>query len=397
MTTEWERKPLAALADYVNGRAFKPSEWTAVGAPIVRIAQMTNPDKDANCFDGDVEERHQIDNGDLLFSWSATLMTRLWDRGPAILNQHIFRVIERPGADRGFLRHLIDHHIPELAERSHGSTMKHIRKGVLSDLEVLVPPLAEQKRIAEILRSVDEAIQATRAVIDQTRKVKQGLLQQLFTRGIGHTRFKQTEIGQTPESWDVVSLSEVTLRITDGTHQSPTFTDEGIVFFLVKTISRGVVDLESTRFVSTACYEKLTRRFRPQTGDVIYTVVGATYGVAIGVDWSFPFTFQRHIAHIRTNADRLCSEYLVETLNSPIGKRQADKMAVGNAQPTITLKSLRGYLIPLPPLVEQNQLANHAADIGAAVAHQISALTRLCSLKAGLMQDLLTGRVRVTS
>ena len=74
---------------------------------------------------------------------------------------------------------------------------------------LLLPPLPEQTKIAAILSSVDEAIAATQSVIDQTRKVKQGLLQDLLTRGIGHTRFKQTEIGEIPEAWEVKRLDSV--------------------------------------------------------------------------------------------------------------------------------------------------------------------------------------------
>jgi len=79
----------------------------------------------------------------------------------------------------------------------------------IGQFQFTLPPLPEQKKIASILSSVDDAIQATQAVIDQTRKVKQGLQQQLLTRGIGHTRFKQTEIGEIPDEWDLTSLANL--------------------------------------------------------------------------------------------------------------------------------------------------------------------------------------------
>ena len=79
-----------------------------------------------------------------------------------------------------------------------------------SQIEIILPPIQEQKKIVAILCSVDDAIQATQAVIDQTRRVKQGLLQQLLTRGIGHTRFKQTEIGEIPQSWELTTLGKIT-------------------------------------------------------------------------------------------------------------------------------------------------------------------------------------------
>ena len=134
MSSGWVQRTLAELAVYQNGRAFKPTDWTEIGLPIVRIAQITDPNAKPNHYDGeDIDNRHIIDNGDLLFSWSATLAVLKWNNGPAILNQHIFKVVENDGVCRDFLRHLLHHSLPALAERSHGSTMKHIRKGVLRE------------------------------------------------------------------------------------------------------------------------------------------------------------------------------------------------------------------------------------------------------------------------
>ena len=196
------RLTLDQLAVYHNGRAFKPNEWTKSGLPIVRIAQITNSGTEPNYYDGhDVDDKHLIDNGDLLFSWSATLAVTKWTNGPAILNQHIFKVMENDGIDRDFLYHLLHHALPKLAERSHGSTMRHIRKGVLCEHQVSVPPLSEQRKIAAILSSVDYTIEKTQAVIDQVQVVKCGLMQELFTQGVPRrrTRFKQIPIGEVPK------------------------------------------------------------------------------------------------------------------------------------------------------------------------------------------------------
>ena len=134
MDSPWPLRTLNELASYHNGRAFKPNEWKEAGLPIIRIAQITNQDAPGNYFDGsDVDPRHFVDTGDLLFSWSATLAVRKWRGGPAVLNQHIFKVVERDGVSKDFLRYRIEHSIPALAESSHGSTMRHIRKGVLRE------------------------------------------------------------------------------------------------------------------------------------------------------------------------------------------------------------------------------------------------------------------------
>ena len=175
-------KTLDQLATYYNGYAFKPSDWTDRGLPIVRIAQLTDPSAKPNYYGGrDVRERHLIDTGDLLFSWSATLKVLKWDRGPAVLNQHIFKVVEAEGILRDYLRHVLDHLLPTLMEHSHGSTMKHIRKGVLREHAVHVPPVAEQQRIAAVLSAMGDAMSRNKALVQQVRVVKSALMSVLLT------------------------------------------------------------------------------------------------------------------------------------------------------------------------------------------------------------------------
>src|SRR4051794_30197251 len=89
-TAEWTESTLGDLADYINGYAFKPTDWQEQGLPIVRIAQLTEATAQFDRYPGRLPERYLIDDGDLIFSWSATLMTLIWDRGPAYLNQHLF-------------------------------------------------------------------------------------------------------------------------------------------------------------------------------------------------------------------------------------------------------------------------------------------------------------------
>lgn len=143
----WDLRTLEDLAYYYNGRAFKPVEWSDSGLPIIRIAQMRDPDAEHDYYAGDdLDERHQIDDGDLLFSWSATLAVMKWNRGPAAVNQHLFKVIEKPDVDRDYLRYQIEHAIEPLADQSHGSTMKHIKRSVIKTYNVAVPPCPSSAR-----------------------------------------------------------------------------------------------------------------------------------------------------------------------------------------------------------------------------------------------------------
>lgn len=254
--------------------------------------------------------------------------------------------------------------------------------------------LLEQRKIADILTSVDHAIEKTEAIIQQTEVVKQGLMQKLLTKGIEHTKFKQTVIGEIPVGWELVKLSEVTTRITDGTHQSPEFIKQGIPFLLVSNIVSGKIDWDTEKYISEETYNTLTKNVKPERGDVLYSAVGS-YGVAVLNETDQPFSFQRHIAHIKPIHEQLVPKFLVYVLNSPIGKKQADRVAVGNAQKTVTLGSLSQFVLPLPTLSEQEKISKLLSSIDDSIQKNIEYRNELLTIKIALSQVLLTGIVRV--
>ena len=265
-------------------------------------------------------------------------------------------------------------------------------------MPMLLPPLPEQRKIAEILSSVDEAIQATQAVIEQTRRVKEGLLQELLTKGIGHTRFKKTAIGEIPESWEVGTLSALTTKITDGTHQGvkTVSSEQGSKRFLYvncvrpdKIIWNNAAWLEETTFVN------ISKGRIPVRGSVLYTAVGSV-GYAAVVDTDEQFSFQRHLAILYPKHDRLLGEFLAASLNSAAVLRRVRSVVVGNAQPSITLREIKNLRIPIPSMREQKEIADVLATSTRTISALESQVANFGELKAGLLQDLLTGKVRVS-
>lgn len=160
---------------YINGLAFKPADWKQSGIPIIRIQNLTDPQKEFNYAQGDFPDEVMVRDGDLLVSWSATLEAFKWDRGEGVLNQHIFRVIPHEGlTDRGFLLLLLRHAIREMAdsEHAHGLVMTHINRGPFLNHVVLIPPLAEQRRIVakvEELLALLDRLEAARTAREATR------------------------------------------------------------------------------------------------------------------------------------------------------------------------------------------------------------------------------------
>lgn len=145
----WRWATLGEVATYINGKAFKPSDWVNNGLRIIRIENLNNPSADYNHFYGEVEEKYLVCNGNLLVSWSASLDAFIWHRGDAVLNQHIFKVIENPEiVNKTYLYFALKEVMQEIRNQTHGATMKHINKPDFESFEIPLPPLPEQKEIA---------------------------------------------------------------------------------------------------------------------------------------------------------------------------------------------------------------------------------------------------------
>ncbi len=172
----WEIKKLGDLADYINGRAFKPEDWSTNGLPIIRIENLTDPSAPYNSFDGSVEAKNLVNDGDLLLSWSATLDAFLWNRGQAVLNQHIFKVCENKDlVERKFLYFLLRATMSRIRLQIHGATMRHITRPIFESIRVLIPKdLNEQQEISNRLEIL--TAQAHRVIQSAERQLKAALL-----------------------------------------------------------------------------------------------------------------------------------------------------------------------------------------------------------------------------
>jgi len=340
----WTETTLGHLADYINGFTFKPTDWHEHGLPIVRIAQLTDPDAPCDHYSGRLPEQYLIRDGDLIFSWSATLMTLIWDRGPAYLNQHLFRVVPRPGTNLKFLHHLLDFQMDALASQAHGTTMRHIKRSDLLPFAVAVPAETEQRGIASVLDAADDAIQTTEQVLSKLDRLKQGLLHDFLTRGIdgdgalrdpGRPRkpLATSDVGVLPAAWPETQLASVVQQLTDGTHQAVRtgFSgDSAVPFLYVSCIRHGEILWDNAAGIDPHTYAAISKGREPRPGMTLYTAVGS-YGHAALVDLDRPFAFQRHIACIYPDETAVDPAFLAYWLDSQPIKRHADRVALGNA------------------------------------------------------------------
>ena len=239
MTGEWRETTLWDIADYINGRATKPSEVCSDGVPVIKIAELNRgiTETTDRVPPELVEDRHWVNPGDLLFAWSGSVGIYRYNGPKAALNQHIFRVVAKEGIDQQFLRYLLLSCMPifNLHVQDKRTTMGHVTIKDLQRIKVQVPPLAEQRAIAHILGALDDKIELNRRMSETLEAIAHALFKAWFVdfepvrakregrwrRGrslpglpahlYDHfpDRLVDSELGEIPEGWEVVRLAQV--------------------------------------------------------------------------------------------------------------------------------------------------------------------------------------------
>ncbi|MDY0282804.1 MAG: restriction endonuclease subunit S [Salinivirgaceae bacterium] len=196
-----------------------------------------------------------------------------------------------------------------------------------------------------------------------------------------------------PGNWMWCRLNSIFNAITDGDHLPPPKTNSGIAFLTIGNITTGKLFFEGCRFVPESYYKKLAGFRRPIRGDILYTVVGATYGRSALVETDRPFCVQRHIAILKP-PQSVAVGFLMLLLRSPLTYKQATGNTTGTAQPTIPLGSLRNFVVPIPPLAEQRRIVAKVDELLALVdeleTQLVASRTVAQNLLAALVRELTT-------
>ncbi|WP_456408548.1 restriction endonuclease subunit S [Caldithrix abyssi] len=413
ITEGWKREKLTSLADFINGYAFKPDDWGKEGLPIIRIEQLKDPNKITDFYNGKLPSQNIIENGDLIFSWSASLFLSIWKHGKAALNQHLFKVIEKNGIDRIFLKYIIEFYIPVFEGASHGSTMKHITRKALNTFEVDLPENnIEQSLIAEILSTVDRAIEQTEAVIAKLQRIKAGLMQDLLTRGIDEQgnirsekthRFKDSPLGRIPVEWEVVELENSLINIIDGDRgknypKENEFDSTGFCLFLsAENVTKNGFKFHRAQFINKR-KDSLLRKGKLELYDIVLTTRG-TVGNFAYYSKQIPYKNIRinsGMVILRNRNKNLSTEFIYYALKDYLFKIEYSIKFSGSAQPQLPIKDLKKFHIIIPKKEEQFKILNVINSFENSLNNELVKLKKLKRLKTALMQDLLTGRVRVT-
>lgn len=324
------------------------------------------------------------------------------DLDGAVVSNEYSTLRTRPGLLMEFLRYYA--HTPYFQRACfHSSHGVDVEKMIFKIEEWLarefdVPPLGEQRKIAAILASVDEAIEATQAVIEQLQVVKKAMMAELLTRGLPgrHTRFNQTELGEIPADWRLATLDscvESERPVCYGILMPGRGHPGGVPVIKVKDIKNNRI-VETELLLTTPELDHQYRRSRLRTGDVLLTIRGTTGRLA-----RVPASLEN--ANITQDTARISvhggvnRDYFFYCMQSALLQRQIQDHTKGQAVKGINIGDVRRLMLPLPPLEEQCVIAALFESIEDLLGRNADELESLRTVKSGLMSVLLTGAVRV--
>jgi type I restriction enzyme, S subunit len=392
----WQFSDIGKELNLINGFGFKPFHWKETGIPIIRIQNLNDEDASFDYIQHSVENRYFVNNGDLLFAWSGSRGTSfgpfIWKKGLAVLNQHIFNVkLKNKDSSKRFAYWWLKYLVGEIEQQAHGSAgLVHITRKQLEKFRFPIIEIRIQRKIAKILTTVDNLIEKTEALIAKYQSIKQGMMHDLFTRGVdsnGKLRPQQSEV---MSDWETVRIDQVG-KIVTGSTPSPAIVQywDGEVPFITPTDINESVYVCNTERRLTKLGTSFSRLI--PANSVMVVCIGSTIGKT-----ACPLVESVTNQQINTviPCDLTNPRFLYYTL-----LRLADsikQIAGVTAIPIINKTAFSLIEFKLPPLPQQRKIAEILSKQDQLIEDHEKELMKYKQLKTALMQDLLTGKVQVT-
>ncbi len=370
--SNWTNAAIGELCGLINGRAFKPTEWTENGLPIVRIQNLNDPKKPFNRYNGEVSERFLINKGDLLFAWSGTPGTsfgaHIWNGGKSVLNQHIFKVeFNQEFLDRDFFRLAINQKLSELTAKAHGGVgLRHVTKGNFEKTRIILPPVAEQRRIVWKIETLNVRVTTARAHL----AVIEGLIER-YRQSVIDTAFASLELSN-----PLFELVDQDIGIPYGIVQTGEHKAEGIPTVRAGDI-KGFKLLEGQLKRVDPEVASQYSRTRLKGGEVLITIRGSVGETCIVPSSMEGNNISREVALIPV-AHGISAAFIMYFLKSNQAAEYIKKNTKGVAQTGINLRDLKR--LPSPSIDEEDQ-----REIVCSIE---AALTKMSRLEAEVQNSL---------
>jgi len=402
LPNDWQWTRLGEIADNIQYGYTESSSDEPIGPKFLRITDIQNNEVNWKSvpyceIDNTKKQNYLLKDGDLVFARTGATVGKSYllkgDFPESVFASYLIRVRLLEEISESFVYNFFQSltYWKQITEGQVGIGQPNVNGTKLSLLIVPVAPLLEQRaivsKIEQLFSELDNGISNLKLAQEQLKVYRQAVLKKAFEGKLTKkwreenpdvedskyvlnkiknqisTQKKTKEIQdiqygevpyELPFKWNWVSLSDVSISITDGDHQAPPKADSGVPFIVISNISSGKLDMSETMYVPEKYYENLAAKRKPQPRDILYSVTGS-YGIPILISENYRFCFQRHIALIRPHME-ISSKYLYYILKSPFVYKQATKVATGTAQLTVPLSGLRTIKVPIPPIAEQQAI-----------------------------------------
>lgn len=361
---------LGDVATYINGYAFKPEDWSDIGLPIIRIQDLTGNSYQANRYNGEYAPKYEVNDGDVLISWSASLGIYVWHGEKAVLNQHIFKVVfDKEEVCKNFFVHQVESILERAVSEAHGATMKHLTKPVFDALPFYLPPMEEQRKIAAVLDKVSDLIAKRRQQLEKLDL----LVKARFVEMFGDFRINSMK-------WHIASFDEIATIDGNMTTDYQKYADYPHIG--IDSIEKDTGELKGYRTVAEDGVISGKYIFTPK--HIIYSKIRPNLNKVALPDFEGVCSAD---AYPILPMDNKCNRiFLAYNMRSPYFLEYILQFCNRTNFPKVNRKEVCGFKTPLPPLELQNQFSDFVEQAEKTKTSVKTSLAKLEILKKALMQ-----------
>lgn len=414
LPNEWDTSKLIDLVEKITDGTHKTPRYTESGIPFLRVTDIQSNKINFNEIKFISKEEHnelikrcKPEKGDILYSKNGTIgIPKIidWDFEFSIFVSLCLIKVKKVNSklNTKFLEQFLksDSCFRQIKLRAKQGTVTNLHLEEIRELIIPIPPLEEQQKIAEILSTVDSQIDDTDNLIEKTKELKKGLMQRLLTKGIGHSEFKKSEVGEIPVEWEVLKSDQIFDLITDyvangsfaDLNKNVKYTDEEDYAVLVRLMDYKNNYNGPFVYVDKSAYDFL-KKSKLEANDIIISNVGAYAGYVFRApNIGKPITLGPNAILVRSKENK---EFIYYWLSSDIGQKSIREIISTTAQPKFNKTDFKKIKIPVPPSIEQQKIADILLAVDTQISEYENKKLKLEELKKGLMQQLLTGKIRV--
>ena len=365
---------LGDIATYINGYAFKPQDWSDEGVPIIRIQDLTGNSYQANRYNGEYASKYEVNDGDVLISWSASLGVYVWHGEKAVLNQHIFKVVfDKERISKDFFVHQVGLILENAASDAHGATMKHLTKPVFDALPFYLPPYEKQCEIAEVLDKVTNLISLRKQQLSKLDELVKARFVEMFGDPVVNSK-----------RWPVETIENHIDLLTGFPFDSSGYVSKGINICGGLIIMPQKIDWSACKhWPQVTGYEDYILR----PNDIVIALdrpwISNGFKIAMVDKEHLPALLIQRTARIR--AVDINQHYLMQSLL--LGRFDKHCNITGSLVPHISPKDIKSYSIMIPPIELQNQFASFIEHVNQQKQTVQQSLEKLKLMKKALMQE----------